>query len=153
MPKTDPEPFEPNDESDVGDQELDELEARLREQLKHDPLFTKPPHPGPIPEVLRQPSEFERRRQKVDYNDAIRSRLFMLSGLGTEFVIAVVVMGGIGWALDKWLKTSPWCLLVGIGLGLLYGTVRFVKRATAAVKSAEDEERSRGDRQPFRGQK
>jgi F0F1-type ATP synthase assembly protein I len=34
---------------------------------------------------------------------------------------AIILLGGIGYALDAWLGTSPWCLLGGLLLGLIVG--------------------------------
>jgi len=34
---------------------------------------------------------------------------------------AILLLGGAGYALDRWLATSPWCLLGGLLLGLIIG--------------------------------
>jgi F0F1-type ATP synthase assembly protein I len=34
---------------------------------------------------------------------------------------AILVCGGLGYALDRWLDSSPWALLVGLLLGLGIG--------------------------------
>jgi F0F1-type ATP synthase assembly protein I len=34
---------------------------------------------------------------------------------------AIVLFGGIGYALDGWLDTSPWCLFGGLILGFIVG--------------------------------
>lgn len=34
---------------------------------------------------------------------------------------AIVLLGGIGYALDEWRGTSPWFLLGGLILGLVVG--------------------------------
>jgi ATP synthase protein I len=43
--------------------------------------------------------------------------------IGVELVVAVAVGGFVGWALDRWLGTRPWgmivLLFVGIGVGML----------------------------------
>src|SRR5579875_3733248 len=43
--------------------------------------------------------------------------------ISLELVVAVVVGAGIGWALDRWLGTRPWGMIVlfflGIGAGLV----------------------------------
>ena len=52
---------------------------------------------------------------------------------GIEFVVAVVVATGLGWALDRWLGTRPWGTIVlfflGVGAGMLS-----VYRAVAGIK-------------------
>ena len=34
---------------------------------------------------------------------------------------AIVLFAGLGYALDRWLQTSPWFLFGGIILALIYG--------------------------------
>jgi len=52
---------------------------------------------------------------------------------GIEFVVAVVVATGLGWALDRWLGTRPWGTIVlfflGVGAGMLS-----VYRAVAGIR-------------------
>jgi F0F1-type ATP synthase assembly protein I len=36
---------------------------------------------------------------------------------------AILLLGGIGYAIDSWRGTSPWFLLAGLLLGLLVGFV------------------------------
>ena len=34
---------------------------------------------------------------------------------------SIVVLGGLGYFLDRWLDTSPWLLIVGLAAGLVIG--------------------------------
>jgi ATP synthase protein I len=34
---------------------------------------------------------------------------------------AILLLGGIGYGLDRWLDTSPWCLFGGLILGFIVG--------------------------------
>jgi F0F1-type ATP synthase assembly protein I len=34
---------------------------------------------------------------------------------------AIMLLGGIGYAVDRWRGTSPWFLLAGLVLGLIVG--------------------------------
>jgi len=34
---------------------------------------------------------------------------------------AILLLGGIGYALDRWLDTTPWCLFGGLILGIIVG--------------------------------
>ena len=34
---------------------------------------------------------------------------------------AILLLGGIGYAVDAWQGTSPWCLFAGLLLGLVVG--------------------------------
>jgi F0F1-type ATP synthase assembly protein I len=40
---------------------------------------------------------------------------------------AILVLGGIGYALDAWRGTSPWFLLSGLLLGLVVGFYELAK--------------------------
>lgn len=54
--------------------------------------------------------------------------------IGIEFVVAVVVATGLGWAIDSWVGTRPWGMIVlfflGVGAGMLS-----VYRAVANIKT------------------
>jgi ATP synthase protein I len=39
----------------------------------------------------------------------------------SEFVAAIIVGGVIGWAVDNWLHTGPWGLIVFLMLGMAAG--------------------------------
>jgi len=53
--------------------------------------------------------------------------------IGIEFVVAVIVGTGLGWAIDRWLGTRPWGTIVlfflGVGAGMLS-----VYRAVAGIR-------------------
>ncbi|MBI2189682.1 MAG: AtpZ/AtpI family protein [Acidobacteria bacterium] len=40
---------------------------------------------------------------------------------------AIVLLGGIGYAIDEWRGTSPWFLLGGLLLGLIVGFYELAK--------------------------
>jgi len=40
---------------------------------------------------------------------------------------AVLFLGGIGYAVDRWQGTSPWFLLAGLTLGIVVGFYELVK--------------------------
>ena len=44
-----------------------------------------------------------------------------MSGLGFEFVAAVLLPGAIGWWLDRKAGTTPWLMLAGGLLGFVVG--------------------------------
>src|SRR5712691_9514640 len=54
--------------------------------------------------------------------------------IGVEFVVAVVVATGLGWALDRWLGTRPWGTIVLFFLGVGAGMVS-VYRAVTGIKT------------------
>ena len=49
--------------------------------------------------------------------------------LSTELVAGVLVGAFIGWALDKWLGTSPWGMMVFLLLGFAAGAVNVIRAA------------------------
>jgi F0F1-type ATP synthase assembly protein I len=40
---------------------------------------------------------------------------------------AIMLLGGIGYAVDRWLSTSPWFLLGGLVLGIIIGFYELAK--------------------------
>ncbi len=49
--------------------------------------------------------------------------------LSTELVAGVLVGAFIGWALDKWLGTSPWGMFVFLLLGFAAGVMNVMRAA------------------------
>ena len=64
--------------------------------------------------------------------------------IGVEFVVAVVVATGLGWALDRWLGTRPWGTIVLFFLGVGVGMTS-VYRAVTGIKMAVGYRRLDGD--------
>jgi ATP synthase protein I len=61
--------------------------------------------------------------------------------LGAELVAGVAVGGFIGWALDRFLGTAPFLMVVFLGLGAAAGimnVVRTAKRTQADAASLKD---------------
>ncbi len=46
-----------------------------------------------------------------------RSRAMAGFDVGLRVVVSVLACGGLGLALDKWLGTLPWLMLLGLFLG------------------------------------
>ena len=46
---------------------------------------------------------------------------------GYTLIGALLLLGGIGYALDRWLGTAPWCLLGGLVLGIIVGFYELAK--------------------------
>ena len=44
-----------------------------------------------------------------------------MAGVGYTLIGAILLLGGIGYAIDRWQDTSPWWMLGGLGLGLIVG--------------------------------
>jgi ATP synthase protein I len=47
-----------------------------------------------------------------------------------SFVLSTVTFLGIGWALDRWLGTGPWLVVIGILLGAGVGFYQFIRLLT-----------------------
>jgi F0F1-type ATP synthase assembly protein I len=59
---------------------------------------------------------------------------YRMAGAGFEFIVAVMLFGGIGWGLDRWLGSSPWLLIVGAGFGFFTGLYILMKMAGRMFK-------------------
>ena len=46
---------------------------------------------------------------------------------GYTLVGAILLLGGLGYALDAWLDTSPWFLLAGLVMGIVVGFYELAK--------------------------
>ena len=46
---------------------------------------------------------------------------------GYTLIGAILLLGGIGYALDQWRGTSPWFLLAGLLLGVVVGMYELAK--------------------------
>jgi ATP synthase protein I len=71
--------------------------------------------------------------------------------IGIEFVVAIVIATGLGWALDRWLGTRPWGTIVlfflGVGAGML-SVYRAVAGIRVPVGSRPLEKIGSSDRKP-----
>jgi F0F1-type ATP synthase assembly protein I len=43
------------------------------------------------------------------------------AGASYTLIGAIILLGGIGYALDRWRGTSPWFLVAGLFLGVIVG--------------------------------
>ena len=63
--------------------------------------------------------------------------MLTLLSLGFSVPLAIVIGGGAGWLLDRWLATGPWLFLVFLAFGIVAG-LRNVVRAASAVAEADE---------------
>ena len=63
--------------------------------------------------------------------------------LSSEFIAAVLVGAALGWALDHWVGTTPWGLIVFLLLGFAAGVVN-VMRATGQMAEFGQQGRGKG---------
>jgi F0F1-type ATP synthase assembly protein I len=50
-----------------------------------------------------------------------------VAGASYALIGAIILLGGIGYAIDAWRGTSPWFLLGGLALGLIVGFYELAK--------------------------
>lgn len=58
-----------------------------------------------------------------------RSGMSLGLRMASEFASAILVGGLLGYGADFLLKSTPWALLIGLGLGFLAGTANIVRAA------------------------
>ena len=66
-----------------------------------------------------QPSPGKRDDEGTDW--------YRLSGVGMEFVVAVLLFGFLGRWLDSHMGTSPWMTLLGFCIGFAVGLYMLIK--------------------------
>ncbi|MGH7133714.1 MAG: AtpZ/AtpI family protein [Phycisphaerales bacterium] len=119
----------------------------------HDGDDPTPPRADPrlrIPDVLREAPPGAPRRETPSVSSGRRNvaleQLARVSVIGTNFALYVAIVGGIGWALERWVLPGarPWLLLAGLGVGLVLGGYRFWKDASAASAAATAQARRPG---------
>lgn len=62
--------------------------------------------------------------------------LGVVAGAGITLVVATAGGAILGYFLDRWLGSSPWLTLIGLGLGIVAGFRELVR----TIKAAEREE-------------
>ena len=65
-------------------------------------------------------------------------QIAMYSTLGLEMGLSVAVGAGIGYYLDKWLKTEPWFLIIFLVFGVIAGFRSLYRAAKRLQKDLED---------------
>lgn len=50
-----------------------------------------------------------------------------VASAGYTLIGAIILLGGIGYAVDRWRGTTPWFLLAGLLLGLIVGFYELAK--------------------------
>jgi ATP synthase protein I len=63
-----------------------------------------------------------------------------LAQVGVTFVVSTVLGLAAGYYADRWLGSSPWGLLVGLGIGIAAGFVNLFRALKAAerIEHADD---------------
>src|SRR5919109_1075563 len=74
------------------------------------------------------------RPPSIGDRSAVQRGLGLGFRIGIELVVAVVVATGLGWAIDRWLGTRPWGMIVLFFLGVAAGMLN-VYRAVAGINT------------------
>ena len=76
--------------------------------------------------MARDPrSRLERSLKSLRVSGAGRAGPAMMASY--TLIGAIVLLGGIGYAIDSWRGSSPWGLLIGLLLGLVVGFYELAK--------------------------
>lgn len=117
----------------------DDRSDDLPDRVEDLSAWREPPAPPEIPEVLRTPVSRPSGVPGVPIRTAASDTVSAASAwaIALNFVYAVIGFALIGWAVQKWVVPAwaPWPLLVGLGLGLVGGFLRFVREALKANRS------------------
>jgi ATP synthase protein I len=96
----------------------------------------EPPDPlGRLGERIDR-ARAERVRGSVPVADrsAMQQGLGLGLRIGIELVVAIGVATGLGWAIDRWLGTRPWGIIVLFFLGVAAGMLN-VYRAVSGIST------------------
>ncbi len=63
-----------------------------------------------------------------------------LASIGMAMVLATVIGLGAGYYADRWLGTSPWLTLTGLGFGIAAGFVTLFRSVKAAERKLDNRE-------------
>jgi ATP synthase protein I len=85
-------------------------------------------------EIDKARAERARQRPAVSDRSTLQQGLGLGFRIGIELVVAVVVATGVGWAIDNWLGTRPWGIIVLFFLGVAAGMLN-VYRAVTGVNT------------------
>ena len=50
-----------------------------------------------------------------------------MAGASYTLVGGIILLGGIGYAVDRWWGSSPWGLVIGLALGIVVGFYEIVR--------------------------
>lgn len=111
-------PSEPRDE--LPEPDGDATRDELRE------FIGDPTHPGPIPEVLREPANSGRPSGSNPPDEGVWG-MAKAWGIALDFIFTIIAGAALGWGFDKWRGTAPNGLMVGIGVGFVVAFIRIVR--------------------------
>jgi ATP synthase protein I len=60
-------------------------------------------------------------------DENVNSKSSVVYGAVLSLALSIVSCLLVGWALDRWLGTSPWLIVAGILLGSVAGFMQFIR--------------------------
>jgi F0F1-type ATP synthase assembly protein I len=72
------------------------------------------------PKKPQVPSSMQSTQRAVQEAGPLMAASYMLVG-------GIVVLGGLGYAIDAWRGTAPWGLVIGLTLGVTLGFYQLIK--------------------------
>ena len=73
-----------------------------------------------------RPFSYSRSAESLQEN---ASRASAAAGASYTLVGGIILLGGLGYAVDRWQGTAPWGLVIGLTLGIVVGFYELVKTA------------------------
>jgi ATP synthase protein I len=83
-------------------------------------------------EINKARAERVRSRPQVADRSSLQQGLGLGLRIGIELVVSVVVATAIGWAIDRWLGTRPWGMIVLFFMGVAAGMLNVYRAVTGA---------------------
>ncbi len=74
----------------------------------------------------KKQSSFSFKRSAESLQDNVQ-RAGPAAGASYTLIGAIILLGGIGYAVDQWKGTAPWGLFIGLLLGLIVGFYELAK--------------------------
>jgi ATP synthase protein I len=60
-------------------------------------------------------------------DENVNSKSSVVYGAVMSLALSIVSCLLVGWALDRWLGTSPWLIVAGVVLGSVVGFMQFIR--------------------------
>ena len=81
----------------------------------------------------------------MNKGNSFQQGLGMAMRVGVEMMVATLIGAAMGYALDKYLGTRPWLLLVGVLLGGAAGCLTVYRTVTSIPPEDAGDENDRND--------
>ena len=80
----------------------------------------------------------------MNKGSGFRQGLSIAFRLGTELTIAIMIGAVMGYALDRYLNTTPWLLAIGVIMGGAAGCLNVYRAAKEITINNEDDQNHNG---------